>query len=731
MPTDARTQPQATPSQAGGMAQRIIIPLIVLGAVMVAGLYLWPVTRQALERRERVDLDDLHASGRKTPAREDIVVLAIDDASLKLDSAWPEDIEASPALQAMEKQWPWPRRAWAHILDRLFEAGAKQVFLDITFKSPSEDPENDRLLREAVARYRGKLVLGMKFEDSTVGGATVTELMLPTPAIAGDVPDLENTGLLTFWPDPDGRIRTVNWRTTASEAEARASRDFVVPNPDDPVLSSISLLLARKIDPIVEVPGDSSRIRFSAVEIKDPINPIKDAYPPVSLFQIFIPGMWESNLSNGEIFRGKTILLGATATDLQDIQATPLGSIPGVQVHAHALSALLQKSFVYEAPGWVRWASIALAAVIAWLLVIGFRMPLFTVMGLFVVYLIGDRVAAHCFDGMDLEVSSQPFTLALAVCGIAGMTGRFVVQLQESRKLQRFLVRYTSPEFVNEMMADRAGLYTTLGGVERKVTVFFSDVRGFTSMSENMTPAQVVGQLNEYLSRMVACVFQNRGMVDKFIGDAVMGLWGSTRFIPTPEGYKHDALNAVSAAVSMRTALDELNAGWRTRGVGELKFGMGIHQGEVIVGNIGSEAPYEKMDLTVIGDAVNLASRLESITKQYGVDLIVSEAVYQHVKDEFLCRSADLVAVKGKVKPVEIFNVIGPKQPQETPGLADYERGVLLYREGKFAEAAEAFAKAGAGGLDDSLTQMYQERCVELMRQPPADWNGVYVMKTK
>ena len=259
----------------------------------------------------------------------------------------------------------------------------------------------------------------------------------------------------------------------------------------------------------------------------------------------------------------------------------------------------------------------------------------------------------------------------------------------------------------------------------------FTDVRGFTSMSENMTPQQVVTQLNQYLSRMVACVFQNRGLVDKFIGDAVMALWGSASDQGSVVNRRQNAIQAVTAALDMRQALRELNAGWRREGIGELQFGMGIHQGEVIVGNIGSEAPYEKMDLTVIGDAVNLASRLESITKQYGVDLIVSESVHTHIQDRFVCRTADLVAVKGKSQPVEVFSVVGPLGADNPAGLAEFEQGVLLYRQGNFTAATNAFTQASQEGLNDSLTQMYLQRCADLITQPPTDWTGVFIMKTK
>jgi adenylate cyclase len=708
---------------AGGSREfRVISMLVLLSAILAVLLYEISESRSWLEARERLTLDALHQNGKKTPTRDDLVVLGIDDASLKLDAAWPEDIEASPALQAMQKQWPWPRQAWAYILDRLFEAGARQVFMDITFKSPSDKPENDRMLREALERHRGKVVIGMKYEDSTVGKATSTALMLPTPAVTGPNPDLANLGLLTLWPETDECIRSVNWQVTAGEAEALQSGYETLPNPADEKHPSASLVMARNITPIdlTEVPA-SSRIRFSEA----------GAYPPLSLFEMFIPSMWEANLAKGEVFRGKTVLIGAIASDLQDIQKTPIGQIPGVQVHAHAVAAVLSKSFIHAAPPWFRPLSIVLAALLAWCILQGLRTPIRCVLALAVAGIAWQWFCMVCFDSFSVECGAYPFLIGLTLSGMSGLTGNLVLQRQESRKLQRFLTRYTAPEFVDELLADRAGLYSTLGGVERTVTIFFSDVRGFTSMSENMTPQQVVTQLNQYLSRMVACVFQNRGLVDKFIGDAVMALWGSASDHRGAEGQRQNAIQAVTAALDMRLALQELNIGWREEGIGELQFGMGIHQGEVIVGNIGSEAPYEKMDLTVIGDAVNLASRLESITKQYGVDLIISESVRAHVQDRFVCRTADLVAVKGKAKPVEVFSVIGPPEEHDPAGLVEYEKGVLLYRQGNFAEASTAFAQASQQGLNDSLTQMYLQRCDDLIQQPPAEWTGVYIMKTK
>jgi adenylate cyclase len=311
------------------------------------------------------------------------------------------------------------------------------------------------------------------------------------------------------------------------------------------------------------------------------------------------------------------------------------------------------------------------------------------------------------------------------------LTGNFLSQLRQSRKLSRFIQRYHSPDRVAHLLKDRANLFSTLGGIERAVTILFSDVRGFTTMSEGMKPEQLVTQLNEYLSRMVEKVFISAGSIDKFIGDAVMALWGSMPQPGSGQGLNDDALNAVTSAVAMRDVLKELNVGWKARGMTEWAVGIGIHQGNVIVANVGSAPPYERMELTVIGDNVNLSSRLEGATKEYGVDIIISDVVQRHVKEKFLCRSADLVQVKGKAQPVEVFTVIGNHTAAEPRGLADFEQGVAHYRAGEFKDALDAFNRAAAAELNDKLTSVYCKRCEALIAAPPENWTGVFVMKEK
>jgi adenylate cyclase len=711
------------PQQTGRARLALLLPVMLTALLAVIAACSWSVTAEVLVRRDRFILDQYHRNGERTPMNPDVIILGIDDSSRTLDRLWPEDLEASPALSAMKKSYPFPRRVWAYVLDRMFEAGAKAVFLDLTFATPAPDPEDDRLLAEAIQKYGSKVVIGAKFDEQMAGEDKKVDLLVPVSSVLPQkASEPKRYGLLNYWPDFDDVVRTVNFRLTRGQADKMAGATGAVDSKTEPPLSHVTLLLAKNSSPqaLQELP-DEAHLRFGELSY----------YPPLSLHEIFVPDLWKNNFADGSFFKDRVIMVGAVASDLQDFQQTPIGRIAGVQLHAHTYAALLDRSFVHATPNLWRWLSLFTGFSLALILVSKLQQPVFCLLGLILGIGVAMWAGGFAFDHYNLEASPLLFSLAFGLCGLSGLSADFLAQLKEKRKLERFLARYTSPELMREMLTDRQGLYTTLSGVGRDVTILFSDVRGFTSMSEKMTPQEVVTQLNEYLSSMVERVFKQRGIVDKFIGDAVMALWGTTRAEQSEAACKEDAVQAVTCALQMREALAALNKDWESRGMSALHIGIGIHQGNVVVGNIGSESPFEKMDFTVIGDNVNTASRLEGATKEYGVDLIVSVEVQRHVADAFICRSADLVAVKGKLKPVEVFTIISKREGAQPVGLEDFELGVRLYREGDFSEALLAFGQAAAVGLDDALTHLYQSRCQSLIEEPPTDWTGVYVMTKK
>lgn len=721
----AKRHPSAPSINAVPGTQKVILPLMLAAGVLLVLLYNFAGDENGHSRWDLTILDQFHREGRKTVQRDDLVVLGIDDASMTLDSLWPEDLEASPALQLMKRRWPYPRRVWALLADRLIAAGARGVFLDLTFNTQDNDPDGDQHLREVLQRHPGKIILGAKFEKgSGMAKGSNVQLSQPNDVVLGEGGVMENAvGLLSFWSDSDGVIRSVVLRMRSDEAEARLfGPEGMVVNPDEKPMQACSVFVAELLKPGVtrSLPGEQ-RFRYGPME----------AYPHMSLYEVFVDALWESNFQEGAVFKDKVVLVGAVATQLQDFQATPYGQLPGVAVHAHAAAAMLEGEFLKPMPSWWFLASMGAGALVAWLVAGVVRQPLLSLLGLALFSVVGWYFCQYLFNSLNWEAHPLPFLLALNVCGLTGLSGNYYLKMRETQKLQRFLARYTSPELVREMMQDRAGIYTTLKGQKKVVTILFSDVRGFTSMSEAMEASQMVSQLNEYLNLMVSAVVQHRGLVDKFIGDAVMALWGSVGAAQGEEAERDAATNAVKAALKMREYLQGLNDKWQQQGLEPFKIGIGIHQGEVVSGNIGSDSPHEKMDMTVIGDNVNLASRLEGVTKGYGVDLVISDAVRLRLRDEFVLRSVDLVVVKGKKKPVEIFTVPGMKGESVPGGLEAFERGIRAYREGRFTEGLAAFIQARGQGMNDALTGEYCARCEDLIKNPPDEWTGVYVMTTK
>jgi adenylate cyclase len=282
-----------------------------------------------------------------------------------------------------------------------------------------------------------------------------------------------------------------------------------------------------------------------------------------------------------------------------------------------------------------------------------------------------------------------------------------------------------APSVVEEILKLPAGI--ELGGEEKNLTVMFSDVRGFTTYSEKHTPHDVVAILNEYLSQMTYLVFQTEGTLDKYIGDAIMAFWGA------PAHQPDNAYRACSTALGMVDLLHNvLHPKWELEGKEKLQIGIGLNSGPMVVGFVGSESI---KSYTLIGDAVNLGSRLEGTTKEYHVEIIIAETTYEQVKNDMLCRELDLIKVKGKNEPIRIFELVdhrfkgaGAKENK----VKAFEEGLALYRQQKWDDAVKRFKACLDIDPKDGPAEIFIKRCDQLRQNPPgAGWDGVFVMKTK
>jgi adenylate cyclase len=448
--------------------------------------------------------------------------------------------------------------------------------------------------------------------------------------------------------------------------------------------------------------------------------------PPRSLHEIFVEDQWsQPPYRNGKLFEGKIVLVGAAGNQAEDRLRTPSGTVLAPSIHLSALNAALNQDFVYETETPVDLALIIGSGALAWLIGAYMRRPIqrLSILVASVAAFYGIAQLLYNYAGI-LPITFSP-VLTLMASGLTWAAWEQVLDRLERQRTRRALERYVGQDVAHEVLDNPQTYLNALGGQRKEITILFSDVRGFTTRTETADPQALVAQLNEYFEAMVAIVYAHRGTLDKFIGDAVMAQWGGI----VTEGAETDAFRAVSTVLKMREALQRLNQGWRARGIKEMKVGFGVNQGDAIVGNLGCEA---KMEVSVIGDAVNLGSRLEGVTKQYHIDLCIGENVAALVRNHFVLRSVDLIIVQGKTKPVEIFTVLGKRAGGEPSWLPTHEEAVRHYRAGRFADAEVKWREVLAQIPGDGLTEVMLDRCAVLQREPPeGEWTGVYEMKSK
>jgi len=667
-----------------------------------------------LQRLEWEVYDYLHGLdfARLTPADAEVVVLGIDEASLALEnsSAFPEDIEGSRPLQLMDRLFPWSREVYAQLIDRLVAAGARTVVIDLMFPAASEDsPEGDARFRECLDRHAGRVVLAADLIHRGASGGEAQTVHFPYSGLIDHRwPADPRIGFVTYWTEIDRVIRqAVFWWQQ-------------VPELPETVLPSFATAALRLEGRGAHLPADTG---FHPIRFGHPTD-----YEPVSLHEIFVPSLWEQNFAGGQAFTGKTVFLGHVARQQQDFHPTPVGVMAGVRIHAHVYAAAKAGEWLRPLPAWSSMTLIAAAAALAWALVAYGRRPVLVVSLLLGGVVGGLGAQLWLFNHAALVAHLSTPLLAYASIGFFGFTYDFLLERRQKLALKRSVMRFHSPDVAEQIVEHPEFYYNIREGANRTIVILFSDIRGYTSLSEVLTAQQMVAQLNEYFERMVSIVFQRQGAVDKFIGDAMMAVWGRFRDHPKESDLIEDAVHAVDAALAMRATLVELNTDWRTRGITELAIGIGLHQGDAVVGEIGS---VERAELTAIGDCVNLGSRLEGATKEYGLDLLISESVCARVAHHFYCRTADLIRVKGKRQPVEVFAVLGPRSDPAPPGLPSFEEAMRAYRHGDFPAAQRLFTEAAAQGLDDTLTSLFLDRCRDLINTPPTHWDGVFTMTKK
>src|SRR5436305_3516072 len=662
-------------------------------------------------RGEQSFEDLLRTEGRKTTARDDFIFLGIDQQSVQLDAVGPEEIAGNRAFELMtERPYPWAREIWVLLLDRLFGAGARLVIFDLIFNNPND---GDLAFRAALDRYHDRVVVAMNIDTQNNTQIVLPNAQLVPPPAQTD----DRVGFVNYWNDEiDGKLRAACFFTSERQLAE------VAPALGDEIYASMPARALTKLSHSADIPQDQRDHLFRLSS--------NDAYPPFPLWEVFLPSLWHANYGDGAIFKDKIVIVGGSAQILHDFIVTPMNpAAPGPAVHLQVIAATEAHEFLRQTPTRVMLGLVLAAGVIGWGVIPFLRRPILSLFSLIAIAVIYLAVARLAYDRSGFILATVPVLSTLMLCSISTLGIDYAIERREKLRTRRTLERYVSKNLVKEILENPGGYFNSLKGSRMPATILFSDIVGFTTLSEKADPEELVRQLNEYLSAMTNVVFQDDGTLDKFIGDAIKSVLGNVK----SQGKAEDAKAAAHAALGMRRELLRLNNAWKTEGRMTLGMGVGINHGDVLAGNIGSQ---DRADLTVIGNAVNLASRLEGLTRIYGVDILVGTAAADLIRDEFHLRSVARAQVKGKTEPVDVFTIVEARNAaldQELLiWLETYEKGIRKFRDRDFIQAKILFSRFLEFYPEDYLAKTYLDRSLEYEQAPPDEaWNAVEVFERK
>jgi len=617
--------------------------------------------------------------------------------------------------------WPWPRSLYARAIDYLTFSQARLVVLDMLFTEGSHytfGEEEDRALAEAIAK-NGRVVLPLLFRSAppVQAPALLRRQALPSlpvqpeerPGILLPLPLLERgrplLGNAAQFPDRDGLFRSFH--------HLFLHRGHLYP--------SLSLRAALSLNPSLPI-GKIPWKRDGSL----PLFFYRDRnLPTLSISQLIQSQVRREEgakpvISPGDL-KGKIVFIGATAPGLMDLRPTPLQPLEaGYRLNATALFNILRGEFPRSLPAPLFWTLLFLGMAGLSLLLRPQESTLLQLLISSLALLTVSALFFLLFHLFRLTFPLLPAFTGLFLSSLEVIYSRYHAVGKEKKFIQGVFRNYLSDELLKEVLRHPDSL--NLGGEKKLLSVFFSDLEGFTTISERLDPQSLVSLLNLYLERMTDIVMDHKGFLDKFEGDAILAFWGAP--VPLPD---HGAA-ACRTALACRDALERLNREeLAPKGFPPLRMRIGLNTGEIVVGNIGSR---KRLEYTVIGDAVNTASRLEGLNKRYTTGILCGDMTRKCAGDEFLFRRIDRVRVKGKSQPEEIHQLLGLKGspssllPEE---LERFDRGLDLYFLGDFSNALPLF-----GSLpQDPPSLLFRERCEALLQNPPQEWTGVWTFQEK
>jgi adenylate cyclase len=656
--------------------------------------------------------------GNKQVDQSGIVLVTIDDQS----------------FLSLQSKWPFPRSYFARAIQNLAEGGAALIIVDIEFTEPSNiNPYDDQSLSQIIHNFP-QVILAGKLVTEYGSFQTVNRYPLkPLPEFtsAGAQWAYANVNL-----DEDGFIRRYNlfqdlhgkkYFPLVIEAlrylQNISHQAIITENDGNFIVGKFVIPRYQDDTMLINYAGKTDHFpTYSFANILDDHSfTLPDPDEDTNIFDIY---------KELEIFKDKIVFIGASAEELQDNKFTPFFNydgvkqkMPGVEMHANALHTILTQDFIEPASSLVVFFIILILAGIAFILSDKLR-PLWGLIfgiGIVILYFI---ISYLLFNRINLWVPVVYPLFNFSFCYVFNIVNKILVEQREKSRYRKTFQQYVARSVVDSML--NSGELPKFGGERKILTVLFSDIRSFTTYTEKYQPEIVVNRLSEYLTVMVDIIFKYRGTLDKFVGDEIMAIYGA------PYYFANHAERACETALDMVAALRRLQKNWSEKELEYFQIGIGINTGKVIVGNLGS---IQLFDYTVIGDEVNLGARLEGANKHYSTTIIISESTYKTVKNKAIARELDNVRVKGKKRPVKIYELRGMNALPaiEKDLIIDvYTNALELFRQRKWNRALQGFRRILRYFPSDGPSRVYTLRCLEFLQSPPPEnWDGVFEFAVK
>ena len=684
---------------------RILFIFIVIGFF----IYQYLFYSSLYEKFDKKFIDLFFQIRGEKPVSPDVVIVDIDERSL-----------------ANLGQWPWPRWKVAKILDNLTKTGAGIIGLDIVFAEPDNSsparvlqklhiknvraPDYDAILAHSIAN--SPTILGYIFYFHQKKGGTPPNI--PAIFIERNPPQnghflLEASGVVLNIPIIQQAAYSSGFFNTIPDGDGVVRSAPLLMRYQNGMYPSLAMEIVRVAIGVKKVFINYSDVGVDTITLGELAIPVDrfgrlfinyrgpaKSYRYISAMDIF------NNTFDKNLVRGKVVLIGTSALGLLDLRATPFDStFPGVEIHANIIDNIINQDFLYT-PDWIEAFDLTMIVLTgllmaASLILFSGEWLLVSSLSVFTLFFVGVYTLFSRY-GMIVNIIF-PF-LTMLVLFITLILLNYFFERRQKELIKKKFEKKVSPAVVQDLLkhSDNA-----LEIKEKEVTVFFSDIRSFTTISEKIgDPKRLIQLLNSYMTPMVDIIFRYRGTIDKFIGDAIMAYWNA----PNDVANHYDM--AVQSAIEQIAYLHStLNPSFVQRGFPIINIGIGINSGDVIVGEMGSEG---RSDYTVIGDNVNLASRLEGLNKYYGTHIIISEFTYKKLQKSYNIRELDIVLVKGKRKAVTIYEV----QLQKDTLLEEYYKALHLYREQQFAKAKKMFEELYKKRTD-KVFLIYKNRCEEYL----------------